>query len=97
MGAHSLSTRPAIGPLTRLVAQLAIEFCDAGSCLDVIRKLGRPFTEKQIRSVMRQVVSGVAYIHGVTPPICHRDIKAGNILLNGKGEAKIGTHRATFS
>lgn len=44
---------------------------------------------------MRQVVSGVAYIHGVTPPICHRDIKAGNILLNGKGEAKIGAHPAS--
>lgn len=76
--------------------QLAIEFCDAGSCLDVIRKLGKPFNEKQIRAVMRQVVSGVAYIHGVTPPICHRDIKAGNILLNAKGEAKIGADQSSL-
>jgi serine/threonine protein kinase len=70
--------------------QIAIEYCDAGSCLDIIKKQHRPFNEKQIRCVMKQVVQGVAYIHGLKPPICHRDIKAGNILLNARGEAKLG-------
>jgi len=68
---------------------IAIEFCDGGSALDIIRKLKKTLTEEQIRSILKQVVDAVNYIHNVSPPICHRDIKAGNILLNAKGEVKV--------
>lgn len=41
------------------------------------------------RSIMFQVLSALAYIHGQNPPIAHRDINPGNILLTRNGTAKL--------
>lgn len=32
---------------------------------------------------LRQIVSGMAYLHGFDPPVLHRDLKSANILLAG--------------
>ena len=39
--------------------------------------------------VLRNVASGLDYLHQQTPPIIHRDLSARNILLNSKLVAKI--------
>lgn len=54
--------------------QLTIEYCDGGSCIDIVRKRNQTFSDRQIQSVMKQAIRGLAYIHAVK--ICHRDIKA---------------------
>lgn len=54
-----------------------------------MKKLGSGFTEKQICAIVQQVVDGLVYMHNASMPICHRDIKAANILLNDRGEIKL--------
>eukprot|EP01116_Phalansterium_solitarium_P004885 TRINITY_DN1608_c1_g2_i1.p1 TRINITY_DN1608_c1_g2~~TRINITY_DN1608_c1_g2_i1.p1 ORF type:complete len:1045 (+),score=376.85 TRINITY_DN1608_c1_g2_i1:171-3305(+) len=68
---------------------IAMEYCDAGSALDLLNQLRNPWTEAQLAVMLRETLQGLAYLHSSSPPIIHRDIKAGNILLNSKGEVKL--------
>lgn len=42
----------------------------------------------QIKCIMRQILEGIAYLHSMN--VMHRDIKGSNILMNNKGDIKIG-------
>lgn len=68
---------------------ISMEYCDAGSALDLLIQLKKPFTESQIAVLLKQVLQGLHYLHTMNPPTIHRDIKSGNILLNSKGEVKL--------
>ena len=39
--------------------------------------------------ILLDIASGLSYIHGLTPPIIHRDLTAKNVLLDANGTAKI--------
>ncbi|KAJ8550744.1 hypothetical protein K7X08_000114 [Anisodus acutangulus] len=44
-----------------------------------------------IKNWARQILKGLAYLHGHDPPVIHRDLKCDNIFVNGHlGEVKIG-------
>ncbi|KAL4472278.1 hypothetical protein ABPG72_011639 [Tetrahymena utriculariae] len=66
---------------------LVTEFCEGGSALDLIKIIQRTFNEQEISAVLYQALLGLQYLHDNKK--IHRDIKAGNILLNEKGEAKL--------
>lgn len=60
-----------------------MEYCDAGSALDILIQLKKPFTEAQITVLMKQVLNGLQYLHTMTPATIHRDIKVSKkIELN---------------
>lgn len=40
-------------------------------------------------SILRDVTLGLAFLHGQTPPVIHRDLSPNNVLLNDRGVAKI--------
>ena len=40
-------------------------------------------------SILTDTCSGLVYLHGMTSPIVHRDLTAGNVLLNSSLSAKI--------
>lgn len=57
-------------------------FSSSGSISKLLGKFGR-FPEKSIQNYTRQILDGLQYLH--ENRILHRDIKAGNILVNSRG------------
>ena len=50
----------------------------------------KPFFPLSVKcTILHNVVSGLAYLHGHSPPIIHRDLSARNILLDSGMVAKI--------
>ncbi|KAI0320809.1 Pkinase-domain-containing protein [Amylostereum chailletii] len=46
------------------------------------------FTDAHLKSFCRQMLAGLAYLH--RKGVIHRDIKGSNILINSRGELKLG-------
>ncbi|PWZ18214.1 putative cyclin-dependent kinase F-2 [Zea mays] len=78
VGLHAI----AINPATAEIA-LVME-CVGPNLHDVLNgsryRSGRPFTEQQVRLIMRQLLAGAKHMHARR--IMHRDIKPGNILVS---------------
>jgi len=53
-----------------------------------MHELERPLSELEISCVCWQMCAALEFIHSHC--IVHRDVKAGNILLNAEGIAKLG-------
>uniref|UniRef100_A0A8C5S7L9 Serine/threonine kinase 3 n=1 Tax=Laticauda laticaudata TaxID=8630 RepID=A0A8C5S7L9_LATLA len=77
---------------------IVMEYCGAGSVSDIIRlrnktviflKFGEnpSLTEDEIATILKSTLKGLEYLHFMRK--IHRDIKAGNILLNTEGHAKL--------
>jgi len=66
---------------------IVMEFCGAGSVSDLMRITDKTLNEDQISVVLKDALKGLIYLHSKRK--IHRDIKAGNILLNNKGEGKL--------
>ena len=67
---------------------IIVEYCDAGSVLDLIRITEKNLNEEQIATIVVMVLQGLVFLHEKKK--IHRDVKAGNILLNRDGYAKLG-------
>jgi serine/threonine protein kinase len=61
-----------------------MELCNGGGLSDCLeyyqKKYKKPFTEEIVQYLMKQIVSGINYLHKKN--ILHRDIKLDNILVN---------------
>ncbi|KAK2857738.1 hypothetical protein Q7C36_005657 [Tachysurus vachellii] len=66
---------------------IVMEYCGAGSVSDIIRIRNKTLTEDEIAAIMQSTLKGLEYLHFMRK--IHRDIKAGNILLNSEGQAKL--------
>ncbi|VDK47472.1 unnamed protein product [Anisakis simplex] len=66
---------------------IVMEYCGAGSVSDIMRLRRKTLNEAEIAAVTRDVLKGLRYLHDLKK--IHRDIKAGNILLNTEGHAKL--------
>jgi len=66
---------------------IVMEYCGAGSVCDMMKICDKTLSEEQIAVLAKDVLQGLAYLHSLRK--IHRDIKAGNILLNNKGRSKL--------
>ena len=66
---------------------IVMEYCGAGSVSDIMRLRKKTLTEDEIATILSDTLKGLEYLH--LRRKIHRDIKAGNILLNSEGHAKL--------
>ncbi|KAJ6945421.1 serine/threonine-protein kinase BLUS1 isoform X2 [Populus alba x Populus x berolinensis] len=68
---------------------VVMPFMSGGSCLHIL-KAAYPdgFEELVIATILREVLKGIEYLH--QQGHIHRDVKAGNILVDGRGAVKLG-------
>ena len=72
---------------------LITEYCNGGDLENILelymKEKNRPFSEEEVQYIMRQLVSGIKYLHsksGDKWEIIHRDLKLENILLHFDNE-----------
>ncbi|XP_014358578.2 serine/threonine-protein kinase 4 isoform X1 [Papilio machaon] len=66
---------------------IVMEYCGAGSVSDIMRLRKKTLSEDEIATILIDTLKGLEYLHRRRK--IHRDIKAGNILLNTEGHAKL--------
>ncbi|KAG4076890.1 hypothetical protein HA402_015877 [Bradysia odoriphaga] len=66
---------------------ICMEYCGAGSVSDIMRLRKKTLSEEEIATILSDTLKGLEYLH--LRRKIHRDIKAGNILLNSEGHAKL--------
>ena len=72
---------------------LITEYCNGGDLENILdhymTEKNRPFSEEEVQYIMRQIVSGIKYLHSKSEKkweIIHRDLKLENILLHFDNE-----------
>jgi len=72
------------------VLWIVMPLMQLGSCANILKQIApRGFKDEVLlATILREVLKGLAYFHDDSK--IHRDIKAGNILINSQGEVKIG-------
>ncbi len=78
-----------------------------GSSLKQLLSEGKRFSESEINSIARGVLQILIYLHSLNPPLLHRDIKPGNLILDencrvylvdfGAVQDRAATEGATFT
>ncbi|KEG11326.1 protein kinase [Trypanosoma grayi] len=66
---------------------IVLEYMDAGSMADVLRRHPSCFNEEMLAYVARELLKGLEHLHA--SKMIHRDIKPVNVLANSGGEVKI--------
>ncbi|CAK60545.1 unnamed protein product (macronuclear) [Paramecium tetraurelia] len=66
---------------------IEMELCDF-TLKDFIENIDRKKDQKLIKSIFKQIIEGVVYMHN--QQFIHRDLKPQNIFINSKKEVKIG-------
>lgn len=64
---------------------LVLPFCEKGSIMKEVGKM----SEKDAWRLLRDVASGLAWLHNMKPPVIHQDIKPDNIMIGENGDFMI--------
>lgn len=64
---------------------LVLPFCEKGSIMKEVGKM----SEKDAWRLLRDVASGLAWLHNMKPPIIHQDIKPDNVMIGENGDFMI--------
>ena len=73
---------------TRMNVNLIMELCQGKSLYHYIKKKqGQKLDEFECRTIFKQLVEAVAYLHQLN--ICHRDLKLDNVLIDDQKNVKL--------
>lgn len=64
---------------------LVLPFCEKGSIMKEVGKM----SEKDAWRLLRDVASGLAWLHSMNPPVIHQDIKPDNVMIGENGDFMI--------
>lgn len=68
---------------------IVTEFCHKGALHDVVHNKRESLTFKQKVDWALEIALGMQYLHSLSPPLVHRDLKLLNILITQSGHIKI--------
>lgn len=68
---------------------LVMDYVEGKNLGQMLEEQSRPFQENEILPWIEQVCDALEYLHGLTPPIIHRDIKPQNIIITPDGRAML--------
>lgn len=83
---HEYSSRGSIGKSQSLF--IFLEYCSGGSVASHLRTFG-PLEEQLLSRYAQQLLQGLEYLHSLTPPVVHRDLKCANLLLTHDANVKL--------
>ena len=69
---------------------------DHGSLYDLLHNETMAIEGELVLPILRDIAQGMRFLHSTTPQIIHGDLKAANILVDGKFRAKV-TYVQSFS
>ena len=77
-------------PTGEVEVALILEWCSGGSLSEHLwNRRASPLVWDEVLSITDQLAAAVNYLHGLKPPLIHRDIKAENLLLHSTGQWKL--------
>lgn len=67
---------------------LVLEHIDGKSLREIVLESG-PIPEKEVQNLALQMCKILHYLHGLTPPVVHRDFTPDNLILRNDGTLKL--------
>lgn len=64
---------------------LVLPYCEKGS---IMKDMGK-MSEKDAWRLLRDVAAGLSWLHNMTPPVIHQDIKPDNVMVGENGDFMI--------
>ncbi|SPJ11661.1 serine/threonine protein kinase, putative [Plasmodium sp. DRC-Itaito] len=68
---------------------MLMEYCERGNLLNIFEKNKEKIKEIHIVNILKDIITGLCFLHNQEIPIIHRDIKLENILCDKNGVYKI--------
>jgi eukaryotic-like serine/threonine-protein kinase len=68
---------------------LVMDFVEGQNLEQLLQQRGRPFDEEDVLTWIEQVCGALSYLHSLSPPIIHRDIKPQNIIITPDNRAML--------
>ena len=68
---------------------LVMEFMGRGSLHDLLHNETLPLEGDVVLQLLRDIVSGMQFLHSASPAVLHNDLKAANILVDASFRAKV--------
>ena len=68
---------------------LIMEYMNHGSLYDLLHNRTVELEGETILPILRDIASGMRFLHCATPPVIHSDLKAANVLIDSRFRAKV--------
>ena len=66
-----------------------MQYMEHGSLYDILHNETMPVDSDLLLNIMKDISSGLRFLHSSDPQVLHGDLKAANILVDSKFRAKV--------